>query len=153
MIHRLVTTQVISQPLDVVWDFFSTPINLNALTPPEMAFEFINGADQPMFLGQLIQYRIQILPMVKATWLTEITHMEYLSHFVDEQRLGPYQFWYHEHRFNEVQEGTLATDTVTYSIPFGPLGGDIIHALVIRPKLQSIFSYRQLRINQLFNED
>ena len=78
--------------------------------------------------------------------------MEYLSHFVDEQRLGPYQFWYHEHRFNEVKEGTLATDTVTYSIPFGPLGGDIIHALAIRPKLQSIFSYRQLRINQLFNE-
>ncbi len=152
MIHRLVTTQVIPRPLETVWDFFSTPKNLNTLTPPGMGFEFIQGADQPMYLGQLIQYRIQILPIIKATWLTEITHLEPMSHFVDEQRLGPYQFWYHEHRFREVTDGTLATDTVTYSVPFAPLGGDIIHALAIRPKLQSIFSYRQLKINQLFNK-
>ncbi len=153
MIHRLVTTQVIPQPIEIVWDFFSTPKNLNTLTPPGMGFEFIQGADQSMYLGQLIQYRIQILPIIKATWLTEITHLKHMSHFVDEQRLGPYRFWYHEHRFNEVPDGTLATDTVTYAVPFGPLGGDIIHSLAIRPKLQSIFSYRQLKINQLFNND
>lgn len=150
MIHRLLSTQVIPRPLDEVWEFFSTPKNLNVLTPSEMSFEFTHGADEPMYLGQLIEYRVQILPLIKATWLTEITHLKDHSYFVDEQRIGPYQFWYHEHRFTEIQSGTLTTDTVTYAIPLGSLGGDIIHSLAIRPKLQSVFSYRQLKINELF---
>ncbi len=153
MIHRLLSTQVIPRPLDEVWEFFSTPKNLNALTPPEMSFQFTHGVDEPMYLGQLIEYRVQILPLIKATWLTEITHLKDHSYFVDEQRIGPYQFWYHEHRFTEIQAGTLTTDTVTYSIPLGSLGGDIIHSLLIRPKLQTIFSYRQLKLNELFSHD
>ena len=153
MIHRLLSTQVIPRPLDEVWEFFSTPKNLNALTPPEMSFQFTHGVDEPMYLGQLIECRVQILPLIKATWLTEITHLKDHSYFVDEQRIGPYQFWYHEHRFTEIQAGTLTTDTVTYSIPLGYLGGDIIHSLLIRPKLQTIFSYRQLKLNELFSHD
>ena len=66
MIHRLLTTQVIPQPLDIVWMFFSTTQNLNVLTPTDMDFRFIHGADQTMLLRQYIEYGIQIIPLIKA---------------------------------------------------------------------------------------
>jgi len=44
----------------------------------------------------MIAYRIRIAPGIRIRWLTEIRHV---SFFADEQRIGPYRLWYHEHHF------------------------------------------------------
>jgi len=149
MIHQLIREQVVPAPLGEVWEYFATPKNLNEMTPPDMQFEIIHGAEGAMFQGQLISYRVQIMPLVKSRWLTEIAHVKNQAYFVDEQRVGPYRFWYHEHRFEAVEGGTRIIDQVTYEMPFGPLG-DLVHAIWVGPRLKSIFDYRREKVIALF---
>ena len=150
MIRSLHREQFVPAPLREVWDFFSTPLNLNGLTPPDMAFT-IEGEPGPMFEGQLIAYRIGIAPGIRLRWLTEIKHVKDQVKFVDEQRLGPYRFWFHEHSFSAVEGGTQVTDRVTYAMPFGPLGS-LVHALWVGRQLRAIFDYRKIAVARQWPE-
>lgn len=149
MIHTLKRKQVIPAPLETVWAYFADPRNLNELTPPDMNFEIVAGGDEAMYAGQLIEYRVEFVRGLRSLWLTEIAHVEPGRRFVDEQRVGPYRFWYHEHRFTPVADGVRMSDQVTYAAPFGPLG-DLVHALWIRRRLEGIFDYRTRKIVELF---
>ncbi|MCS6902657.1 MAG: SRPBCC family protein [Candidatus Bipolaricaulota bacterium] len=148
-IYKLSRTQVVPADLDRVWEFFATPRNLNELTPPEMHFAILSGAQEPMYTGQLIEYRIRLVPGVVVSWLTEIVHVEPKRRFIDEQRFGPYQFWYHEHRFEPTQDGTRIEDHVTYALPLGIIG-EMMHALWVRPRLEAIFDFRAHAIAKIF---
>ena len=148
MVHALHREQFIPAPLDEVWAYFATPQNLNALTPPSMHFT-IEGNPGPMFAGQLIAYRIRLGPGVRVRWLTEIRHVEAGKFFVDEQRMGPYRLWYHEHHYEAVAGGVRMTDHVTYALPFGPLG-DLVHAVWVRRTLKQIFDFRYQAVAKLW---
>ena len=149
MIHYLHREQDIPADRQTVWDYFSEPKNLNVITPPDMNFEIITGGDVKMYEGQVIEYRVEFVRGIKSLWLTEISHVRELEYFVDEQRVGPYRFWYHEHRFEKISGGVKMTDHVTYSAPFGILG-DVITALWIRRKLNHIFDFRHQKISEIF---
>lgn len=149
MIHYLHREQNIPGSIEKVWDYFSGPKNLNELTPPEMNFEIITGGDVKMYEGQIIEYRVEFLRGVKSLWLTEIAHVRENQYFVDEQRVGPYRFWYHEHNFEENISGVKMTDHVTYAPPFGVLG-DLVNAIWIRSKLERIFDFRFQKITEIF---
>lgn len=151
MIHSLYCEQIIPAPLGQVWEYFCDPKNLNALTPPDMNFEILNGGDARMYEGQLIEYRVEFVRGLRSRWLTEISHVRECEYFVDEQRMGPYRFWYHEHGFKEVSSGTRMTDRVTYVIPGGPLG-DILNSIWISGRLSHIFTFRRKTILELFGE-
>lgn len=150
MIRRLEYQQVIPASRKAVWKFFSTPLNLDDLTPPSMQFKIISGGERSIYQGQLIEYRIQLLPLVKTRWLTEITHLKEMDYFIDEQRIGPYKFWHHQHHFADHPSGTLMEDVVTYQLPFGPLG-DLVHVLWIKDRLKWIFDYRASQVKQIFS--
>lgn len=149
MIHTLHREQAIPAPLDQVWAYFATPRNLNEMTPPDMGFEFIAGGDEPMYAGQVIEYKVAILPGLRVRWLTQITHVREGEIFIDEQRCGPYRLWIHEHRFKSMENGVQMIDHVTYALPFCFLG-DLVHALVIRRRLHSIFDFRRRKVAELF---
>jgi len=151
MIHYLHREQVIPAPLERVWDYFANPSNLNELTPPDMKFEIIAGGDDRMYAGQMIEYRVEFVHGLRSLWLTEIAHVEEGRYFVDEQRVGPYRFWHHEHHFELLEAGVRMTDKVTYAAPFGMLG-DIVTALWIRRRLDEIFDYRYRKVVELFGE-
>ena len=151
MIQRLSRQQIVPAALDEVWAYFATPANLNEMTPPDMNFEIIHGGEEPMYPGQLIEYRVQFMPLFKSRWLTEIEHVQAKCFFVDEQRIGPYRFWYHEHHFDSVENGTLIRDQVTYVLPFGLLG-EIVHRVWVRPRLNAIFDFRREKVKALFGE-
>ncbi len=150
MIYTLHREQAIPAPLDQVWAYFATPRNLNEMTPPDMDFEFIAGGDEPMYAGQVIEYKVAILPGLRVRWLTQITHVREKEMFIDEQRIGPYRLWIHEHRFQQVDGGVRMTDHVTYALPFGPLG-DLVHALFVRRRLAHIFDFRRQQVAELFS--
>ena len=149
MIHRLYRQQIVSASLDEVWAYFATPQNLNEMTPDDMKFEIVHGGEGKMSQGQIIEYRVQFMPLVKSLWLTEITHVKEGSYFVDEQRIGPYRMWHHEHSFEALQGGTQITDQVTYMMPFGFLG-EIVHAVWVDRRLKGIFDFRKKKVKQLF---
>lgn len=152
MLHRLTRQQIVPAPLDAVWAFFATPDNLNAITPEDLHFEITHGGGVHMYQGQLIEYRVQFMPLFKSRWLTEIAHLEERVSFVDEQRIGPYRFWYHQHRFEALPGGTHIIDQVTYELPFGPLG-ELVHALWVGPRLAYIFDSRKERVAAIFGTE
>jgi ligand-binding SRPBCC domain-containing protein len=148
MIHELKSAQFIPASPTKVWDYFSTPKNLNEITPPSMHFE-IKGEPGAMYTGQMIAYRIQVIPGLKINWLTEIRHVQEGVCFVDEQRIGPYKLWYHEHRFTAHEGGVMMTDKVTYTMKFGFLG-ELVRILWVKRQLKYIFDYRRKKVTEIF---
>ena len=151
MVHRLYQEQVIPAPVEKVWAYFCDPKNLNEITPPDMNFEILLGGDVEMFEGQLIEYRVEFMRGICSLWLTEIAHVRDGEYFVDEQRVGPYRFWYHEHAFEKTAVGTKMTDRVTYVVPFGILG-DMVNNFWIAKRLNQIFEFRRGKIVEIFGE-
>lgn len=141
-VHTFKVTQKLNASIETVWDFMSSPQNLRQITPPEMGFEIQSKDLSPkIYRGMMIQYKVRPLMGIPVTWLTEITHVEQGVYFVDEQRVGPYALWHHEHHLESFGQQTLMTDLIHYQIPMGPLG-DLMNILFIRKKLQGIFDYR-----------
>ncbi len=103
-----------------------------------------------MHPGLMIEYRVRPLLGIPLTWLTEITHVDEPHSFVDEQRIGPYRIWHHEHSFTDAGDGTVTMrDKVTYVLPFGPLG-DLVHPFLVEPQLRRIFDFRKEAVQNLF---
>lgn len=132
----------INASIDEIWDFISSPKNLKEITPEYMGFD-ITSKDlaEKMYPGMIISYKVKPLLGLKTTWVTEITHVEDKAYFVDEQRVGPYSIWHHEHFIEPIKNGVLMKDIVSYKPPFGFLGS-IANTLLIKKKLNEIFAYR-----------
>ena len=101
--------------------------------------------------GQLVDYSLRIMFIIKLHWRTLITHYEKPYKFVDQQLKGPYTLWHHTHTFEEKDGGTLIRDELKYAIPFGLLGR-IVHALYVKYDIRSIFKYRQKILDDIFTE-
>jgi ligand-binding SRPBCC domain-containing protein len=150
--YILRTEHIIHAPIEKVWAFFSSPENLNRLTPPEMRFTIESDLPSAMYTGQIIQYKIRIAPLFWRRWVTEIKHVDFQRYFVDEQRFGPYRFWYHEHRFTGENGHVRMTDIVHYIVGFGVIG-KMLHRLWIRKQLEKVFEYRRSAIDRMFNQN
>lgn len=114
-----------------------------------MGFDIVSGADRHMYAGQLIEYIVRPILGIKTRWVTEITHAQEPFYFVDEQRFGPYALWHHKHFLKAVDGGVEMEDLIHYKVPFGFLGS-LLHPLLIRPKLEEIFTYRKEKLESLF---
>jgi len=79
--HRLESKQWLPITLQEAWDFFSVPANLDRITPEDMSFEILTGADEPTFTGQIISYRIRPFLGIPMNWVTEITQAVPGSYF------------------------------------------------------------------------
>ncbi|GGI57718.1 SRPBCC family protein [Winogradskyella haliclonae] len=133
------------------WAFLSSPKNLKTITPDYMGFHILSGADRPMFPGQIIQYIVTPVLGIKTKWVTEITHVKDHEYFVDEQRFGPYALWHHKHFIKEIDGGIEMEDIIDYKIPFGILG-QLVHPILVKPKLEEIFNYRTTKLEELFGK-
>lgn len=133
------------------WNFLSNPQNLQKLMPAEMGFDIISGAEKKAFAGQLIEYNVVPFKGFKTKWVTEITHVQKPDYFVDIQLYGPYKLWHHKHFIHEIENGVRIEDIVHYRVPFGILG-NLMHPILVKPKLEEIFKIRTIKMNELFGE-
>lgn len=131
------------------WEFLSSPKNLATITPDYMGFNILSGADRPMYAGQIIQYIVTPVLGIKTKWVTEITHVKEGEYFVDEQRFGPYALWHHKHFIKEIDGGVEMEDIIDYKVPMGWLG-QLVHPIIVKPKLNEIFEYRTKKLEELF---
>lgn len=149
-VYSLKSTQQMPVEMDVAWDFFSSPKNLAAITPKNMAFTIISKHHgERLYAGQIIEYTIKPLLGISFYWMTEITHVEPNKFFADEQRFGPFSLWHHQHYFTAIAGGVEMTDIVHYKLPFWFLG-DIAKMLFVGKQLQQLFDYRFKRIEEIF---
>ena len=149
--YLLTFEQKLPIPLAEAWDFFSSPLNLAKITPPEMQFKVTSKqtADTKIYPGMIITYTVSPILGIKLNWMTEITQMKEGEYFVDDQRSGPYAIWHHEHHFKEIKGGVLMTDILHYAIPFGPIG-TLANQLLVAKQVKKIFDYRTKAVNDLF---
>lgn len=150
MIKYLEKIVVLPTSIEKCWSFLQNPANLNAITPPDLQFRIISPIPEEMHEGLLIEYLIRIPMLGRQRWLTEIRHVREKCSFVDEQRYGPFRFWYHLHELRPGEGGVISRDLVTYVMPLGLLG-ECIHLLYVRRTLERIFSYRKQRLLDIFS--
>ena len=149
-VYKIETVQHINARIEDCWDFFSSPQNLQTITPKNMSFEIEDFDGKRMYPGQIITYTLKPLFGIKMSWVTIITVSKENEYFIDEQRFGPYKLWHHKHFFEPTETGTKMVDVVHYVLPFGFLGR-IMNRFVVKNKLKSIFDYRHTKIEELFN--
>lgn len=149
--YVLKTEQVIPVSLEEAWDFFSSPLNLEKITPQEMNFVVTSNynEDTKMYPGMIITYKITPILGIKMNCMTEITHVREGEYFVDEQRFGPYALWHHQHHFKAVEGGVKMTDILNYAIPYGIIGR-LSNRILVDKQIKKIFSYREKAIIELF---
>ena len=148
-IYTLHKKQKLPISLEKAWEFLSSPKNLKTITPDYMSFNILSGAEKPMFAGQIIQYIVTPILGIKTKWVTEITHVKEGEYFVDEQRFGPYALWHHKHFIKEIDGGVEMEDIIDYKVPMGILC-QIVHPILVKPKLEEIFAYRQKKLIAFF---
>lgn len=150
-IFKLHRQQQIAAPLEKVFEFFNNPENLSRITPSSLGFRIITPQPLKMRACALIDYTVRISG-IKVHWRTLISDYEPPYRFVDVQLKGPYSYWYHEHRFEEKNGGTMMHDMVHYAMPFG-WAGRIVHYLFVKRQLKKIFDHRSSVIEHLFKNE
>ena len=148
-IYRLHKKQNLPITANQAWNFLSDPKNLKTITPDHMGFNIVSGADRDMYSGQIIQYIVTPILGIKTKWVTEITHCIEHKYFVDEQRFGPYSLWHHKHFIKKIDGGVEMEDIIDYKLPFGWIG-QLMHPILVKPKLEEIFRYRTQKLEGLF---
>lgn len=147
-VYCLKTQHLLPASLEEIWNFFSNPVNLSLLTPLHLNLRFTNDLfGKSVYAGQLITYRIRPFAGIPVFWMTEITQVKELAYFIDEQRIGPYSLWHHQHHFETVEGGVLMTDVVHYKVP-GAFIGSFLHAVWIKKQLLQIFRFRTEKMEQ-----
>lgn len=128
-----------------VFAFFADAKNLQALTPPWLNFRIVSAPAIEMRVGTLIDYKLRVhgLPL---KWRTRIAAWEPPLRFVDEQLCGPYRQWIHEHTFEERGDTTICRDHVRYAV----FGGALVNALFVRRDVETIFTYRETKLREIF---
>lgn len=150
--YQINQTQKIPASIDEVWNFISSPGNLKEITPSYMGFIVTSKNDsEKMYAGMIISYRVSPLAGIKLNWVTEITQVKSKEYFVDEQRIGPYKMWHHQHKIEAIDGGVLMTDIVSYQPPMGFLGA-LANNFVIKQKLKDIFSFRTIALEKRFGK-
>lgn len=150
-IYTLHKTQKLPISVDEAWEFLSDPKNLKIITPAKMSFDIISGADRPIYAGQILQYKVTPMMGIRTKWVSEIKSIVPKKYFVDEQLYGPYSLWHHKHFIREIEGGVEMEDIIDYKIPLGILG-QMFHPLLVKPRLEEIFNYRQKKLVELFGE-
>jgi ligand-binding SRPBCC domain-containing protein len=142
--------QKIKCSIDEIWNFISSPGNLKEITPDYMGFDIMTkNLPDKMYPGMIISYKVSPMFGIKTTWVTEITQVVEKKYFVDEQRVGPYSIWHHQHIIEPIENGILMTDIVSYSPPLGFLGA-LANSLFIKNKLNEIFDYRTKAVEKKY---
>lgn len=151
--YHLSFSQRIPVSIAEAWDFFSSPLNLERITPAEMAFQVTSDRQHlsKMYPGMIITYKVSPLLGIKLDWMTEITQAVHERYFIDEQRFGPYKFWHHQHHFKAIAGGVEMKDILTYGMPMG-IFGRMANSLFVAGKLQHIFEYRKKKVIELFGD-
>lgn len=153
-VYTLKRVQHLPITLETAWDFFSNPENLKIITPAHMGFQVSSDPEfstAKMYAGQVITYTVKPLLGIPLFWMTEITHVQEGRFFVDEQRVGPYALWHHQHHFKSIAGGVEMTDLVHYRLPLGWLG-NFAHWLFVKRQLKAIFDYRWNKLEEMFGK-
>jgi ligand-binding SRPBCC domain-containing protein len=141
-IYHLYRSQHLSLTIEEAWQFFSSPYNLNDITPDFFHVTVTSKVPEKIYAGLMISYRMKAVFGIPMDWLSEVSHCDEPKRFVYEQRIGPFKFWSHEVCLTEHATGIVLEDIMSYAMPLGFIGR-IINEVLIAGKLERIFDNRR----------
>jgi ligand-binding SRPBCC domain-containing protein len=92
--------------------------------------------------GQEVTWRARHFG-VPLTMTSRVTSLKFPERFVDEQVKGPFKSFRHVHEFEATDGGSIMTDRVDFTAPFGRLGR-LAERLVLRRYLERLVAARGL---------
>lgn len=153
MIYTFESKQFIKSDIISVWNYFSNPKHIHALTPPKMHLKTrTQNLPSKIHVNLKITYWVSPLFGIPLKWKTKITSIDINKSFVDIQIKGPYKMWHHVHTFEEVENGILMKDFVTYELPFGFIG-NFTNRLLVKKRIEKLFDYRTKQIQKYFENE
>ena len=138
---------VVPVPLERAFAFFADAANLEALTPPWLRFRILTPMPVVMRPGAEIDYRITLYG-IPIPWRSRIDVWEPGVRFVDRELVGPYWWWYHEHRFEAATGGTRVVDHVEYVAR-----ARWVSSGFVRRDLDRIFTHRRHMLGRLLGNE
>jgi ligand-binding SRPBCC domain-containing protein len=90
--------------------------------------------------GQEVTWRARHFG-VRLQMTSRITSLDFPNAFTDEQVKGPFKAFRHVHEFEATSTGTVMTDRVEFTAPFGILGR-LAEKLVLRRYLERLIADR-----------
>lgn len=139
----------IEEPIEKVFEFFSSEKNLERITPPSLQFKVLSKSTDEIEEGTLINYRLKLDGIVPLNWQTLITKWNPPHEFQDFQKKGPYRKWAHTHKFEKLGKGVLMSDQVDHDLPMGTLGWAVA-GWKIKRDVNKIFDYRTKVLKEVF---
>ena len=93
----------VNAPLMRVAEFHSRSANMPKLSPPPMKTQLLN-APEILKTGDKMDFNL-VFGLFKIYWAAHLQSLS-LEGFTDQQIMGPFQEWTHQHRFISVGETT-----------------------------------------------
>jgi ligand-binding SRPBCC domain-containing protein len=140
---------IVRAPIDEVFAFHLDTRNAARISPATMPVLDVRGSF-PLREGEQVQIVVRLWPTpFRQTWRVLAARIVAPTLVVDEMLVGPFPSWRHEHRFEDLGDGsTRLTDHVIYRLPFGTLGR-VADRLAVHRLMDRTFAFRQARTREL----
>ena len=142
---ELYKSSVINRPKDEVFKFCTSKNGFIKHFPHKI--KWLSGPEIWTSAHIVLHFKFYIA-CLPINYKTEIIEFEKDNLFVDVMRCGPYKYFLHEHHFQEISEGTLYTDKLSFSLGLSK----IIDSIIARPITNFIFTRRHHLLVKNLNE-
>lgn len=140
---RFEGSQWVSKDRNVVFDFFSSPKNLEKITLPQFKLQLIEPYPSRIEKDVEIDYNINMYGLnIKSK--SKITTYKPPDLFVDEGVKGLFHKWRHVHQFQSLAGGTLIEDRVNYQLPYYL---SLLGHRMAKARIKEMFDYRRKMIS------
>jgi ligand-binding SRPBCC domain-containing protein len=143
---------VVRAPIADVFAFHLDTRNAARISPRTMPIVAIRGSF-PLAEGDEVEVVVRLWPTpFRQTWRVEAERIVVPTLIVDRMLAGPFPSWLHQHRFEDLGDGsTRLTDRVDYHAPLGWLGS-CADVVLVRRLMARMFRHRQARTKELLEE-
>ena len=140
---------VVRAPIDEVFSFHLDTRNAARISPRTLPVLDVRGSF-PLAQGDEVELVVRLWPTpLRQTWRVRAERVVEPTLVLDRMLSGPFPSWLHEHRFEDLGDGTTRlTDHVEYRLPLGVLGV-VADRLFVHAQLGRTFGFRQRRTQEL----
>ncbi len=132
---------------EIVFDL-SRSIDLHKISTEQTSENAIAGRTEGLIkLNETVTWRAKHFGVYQNI-TSKVTEFDRPDYFVDEMVSGAFERFKHEHRFSELNGGTLMTDLFDYTSPFGFLGR-LADKLILQQYMTELLARRNRTIPYL----
>jgi ligand-binding SRPBCC domain-containing protein len=149
-VRVLKRTQMVPQPLDQAFKFFTDPLSLEILMPSAMGFRLVGEKPDAIEAGTIFNYRF-FLFRIPIYWQTKVESVDPPHSLIGVQQKGPLAHWRHTQTF--IAAGAKTTevrDRFEFGLPLGRIG-EFAYRSWGKAKIRQLLEYRANKMDLLMH--